>query len=457
MPTSSPPDRPRPARFPLRIASALLLTLVAASAPAQTLAHPGWVGNGIAIESWWQHAVFYKVSAGQPGELSFAELTKRLDALRALGIDALVLPAPELPAPGSNGPMPNLDDLDVLLRQASSRGMRVLLTIQPAAGSSDLASLARFWLNRGVAGLHIATPPETSPEAAAAMVDSVRKLSAGTAGQRVVLSDVAPPTDSAPASRPARKGQTNRVATQLQIDSRTGQLSSIDAASLRQFLAQDMTKTNLLLDLQVPRAQSGAAAGDAPPLAQALATVTLLLRPTVLIDSTAGLILQPTPEQPEVAEESDQPAKPAIPKQAPPGVYLPYVPYVPPQKPHKPAAVKLAPPDPLTVWYQQLDSLHHSNAALRTGAKIFLDHDAQNVLAWVNRPASPSLQNPPVVVLCNLSSSPVELSLADDMKKLNLHGFFLRPLLRSDNGMGAQDIEAVKLAPYAVYIGELRR
>ena len=43
------------------------------------------------------------------------------------------------------------------------------------------------------------------------------------------------------------------------------------------------------------------------------------------------------------------------------------------------------------------------------------------------------------------------------MKKLSLHGFFLRTLLRSDSALGGQDLEAVKLPPYGVFIGEVRR
>jgi alpha-glucosidase len=115
------------------------------------------------------------------------------------------------------------------------------------------------------------------------------------------------------------------------------------------------------------------------------------------------------------------------------------------------------PADPLTAFYAKLAALHHTNLALRNGAKTMLDFDAQNVLVWVARPTSPTLQNSPVVVLSNLSAQPVELSIAEAMKKLNLHGFFLRTLLRSDDAMGAEDLDTVRLAPYSVFIGELKR
>ncbi len=60
-------------------------------------------------------------------------------------------------------------------------------------------------------------------------------------------------------------------------------------------------------------------------------------------------------------------------------------------------------------------------------------------------------------MLSNLSAQPVELSIADAMMKLNLRGFFLRTLLRSDDAMGAEDLERVRLAPYGVFIGEVSR
>ena len=74
----------------------MLLAVVSfASASAQTLAHPGWVGNGMNNDSWWQHAVFYRVRDAEP---DFNALAARLESIRALGVDALLLPAPEIPA-----------------------------------------------------------------------------------------------------------------------------------------------------------------------------------------------------------------------------------------------------------------------------------------------------------------------------------------------------------------------
>ncbi|HEY5057005.1 MAG TPA: hypothetical protein VII58_12650, partial [Acidobacteriaceae bacterium] len=193
------------------------------------------------------------------------------------------------------------------------------------------------------------------------------------------------------------------------------------------------------------------------PLARALATLALAANSAALIDPALSLVLPASIPPPEPTDESAKPAPPPTPPQPPPGVYLPYVPYVPPPRPVKKVAPPPAATDPFTEWVAKLAALRHSNIALRTGSKTVLDFDAQNVLVWVAKPVSPSLENAPVVVLCNLSAQPVQLSLGDAIKKLNLRGFFLRKLLRSDDAMGAEDIAAVTLAPYSVFIGELRR
>jgi hypothetical protein len=86
-----------------------------------------------------------------------------------------------------------------------------------------------------------------------------------------------------------------------------------------------------------------------------------------------------------------------------------------------------------------------------------IDEDGQNALVWVIRPASGSGLAPPIVVVCNLSSSQLQLSLTAAMKGLNLHGSFLRPLLRSYEAMGAQNLDAVSIPAFGVFIGELRR
>jgi glycosidase len=115
-----------------------------------------------------------------------------------------------------------------------------------------------------------------------------------------------------------------------------------------------------------------------------------------------------------------------------------------------------ASPASLLNWYRQLSALSHSNRTISSGAITVLNHDDQNVLAWVRRPQSVSLNTPAIVVIENLSSQPVTVSLKTDVQRLRLKGSFLRTLLRSDSGMGAMHLDGMTLAPYAVFIGELR-
>ena len=482
MPNSCRPRCPVPndaANHPIRRARkpfpitlfcfAALLAAASAPALAQMLARPGWNGNGLDASPWWERAVFYRIDS--PADAR--DIASRLDALRSLGVDALILPAPELPPAGSNGAMPNLDDLDNLLRQAGSHSIRVLLTLHAPNVKTDLSGLARFWLSRGVAGLYVATPPGTTAEQTQTLVETVRKSASGALGRRIVLTDLdlAPP-DRGDVHQPARNAapaRTSRASgpavAQLQIDSRLGRLPALDAATLRPLLVQAIAQPDLLLDthpdtppeVHLPN-PAVAVSGTHPPLAEAMAAIALITHPAALIDSSANLVLESSLDQSAAPAPSEQPAKPTPPPvPLPPGTYLPYVPYVPPPpKPSPEVAPKPKSADPLTTWYRQLAVLHHDNAVVRSGSKIFLDFDAQNALVWVNRPASPSPLNPPVVVVCNLSSSPLQLSLTAAIKQLNLRGFFLRPLLRSYDAMGAQPLDNITLPPFGVYIGELR-
>jgi glycosidase len=132
----------------------------------------------------------------------------------------------------------------------------------------------------------------------------------------------------------------------------------------------------------------------------------------------------------------------------------------PTKKGEQPAAMSVAAgdasPASLLNWYRQLSAMTHSNRTLSSGAITVLNHDEQNVLAWVRRPASVSPSTPAIVVVENLSGQPVTLSLKADTQRLRLKGSFLRTLLRSDTGMGAMHLEGMTLAPYTVFIGELR-
>ena len=288
-----------------------LLFALTCTLSAQTLARPGLAGSGLDKNPWWQRAIFYHVDT--PAESTdFKAIAARLDALRALGVDALLLPAPVLPTNGGTLP-PSIDDLDTLLRQSSAHSIRVLLTLPPSSSAADISGVARFWLSRGAAGLHIATPPGTSPEAAQAMIEAVRKLAAGTVGQRIILSDVdlaLPGANQAPSHRPAPRAAARTSAAQLQIDSRLNSLPTIDAVTLRGFLVQSLAQPNLLLDV---RPQNSAAS-----LAHVIATVTLLTLPSSVINSDAHLTIEPTPDLSPSPKRSSPPRSPRLHRNRPP-------------------------------------------------------------------------------------------------------------------------------------------
>jgi alpha-glucosidase len=443
-----------------RLAALLLLALTLPAA-AQTLARPGMTNFGQNSDPWWRRAVFYQVSetpASPTGEIpanapqqtaGYKFIAARLDALHTLGVDALVVPMP--PLPSAIEPDPALDDFDELIHQASRRGIRVLATFPAPSVTADLPAIARFWLSRGVAGFHLVTPPGTSPQFAEVIVQTLRKITGSAVGQRIVLSDFNPGATAtpipSPATRQPSRSASNRRANrsgdvlnaQLQIDSRLSQLDLPDAENLRPLLAKSLLTQNTLLDFYPP-SPPPSSPDPYPALARAISALLLTTHPAALIEASPSLVLQP-----DAAPAPDAAPQPAAactlavnrPAAAPP--------------PATPPAPTLA------DWTSRLSALHHGNATVRYGSVSVLDFDAQNALVWVIRPATNSALTPPVVVACNLSSSPLRLSLTSAVHSLNLRGSFLLTLLRSDQAMGPQDLDAVTLPPFAVYIGELHR
>jgi alpha-glucosidase len=428
--------------------------LFAAFASAQTLARPGLAGSGLNTDPWWAHAVFYRIAdrpenptpeqAASPHVVDFKAMAARLDALQSLGIDALIVPMPQSPASDSpvaalkdaEPPTHNavLDDFDELIHQASRRGIRVLLNFPASGLTADLPSVAQLWLNHGIAGFHLVTPLPTTPEEKDAIVQALRRVTNAAVGQRIVISDFEPnwsdydpktqrwivrPTPLAPR---ARSGLVDPTAPQLQIDSSLKRLVLPDASSLRSLieLSLDLSQVppSLLLDLRPPPPPAGSP-DPYPALAMPIAAIQLTTHPTALIDSDLT--------------GQDAPAEAGVRGQSGPR------------------------PTSLADWYGQLSGLRHGNAALRYGSVTVLDYDDQNALVWVRRGTSGAGASPPVFVACNLSTVPIKLSLEGALRGLNLHGTFLRTLLRSDQGMGPQDLDAVTLPPFGVYIGELGR
>jgi hypothetical protein len=401
------------------------LPVAVCTASAQTLARPGWNGSGFNADPWWKHAIFYQL-----GAQSADGIISKLNALQSLGVDALLLPAPAQGLAADS----DSEAFDDLILQASARNLRVLLTLQASSANADLAATARFWLSRGVSGFRVVTPPGQDSQA---IVQALRKATSSAVGGRIVIADFDPSASSAaPVATPhllSRNSKAKSSASlgdpagaQLLIDSRLSSIQPLNAANLRPLLAQSLLQPNLLLDFSPPAAPNPSSS----ELARVIATIQLTTHPAALIDASQQLALQ-----------AGEPPTPAVTAAKP---------LAPPQSAASPAAA-------LSDWVRQLDTLHRGNATLRYGSIALLNFDAQNVLVWVARPVPGAGLAAPVVVACNLSSSPARLSLTAAIKGLGLHGWFLRTLLRSDRAMGAQDLDSVAVPPFGVYIGELRR
>ncbi len=420
----------------------ILLSVLALAAPiqAQMLARPGWAGSGITTDLWWKHAVIYQVNPANfsPGDgTPLHGLAQRLDYIRSLGADALLLTPIQPDATHAQQLNPALgtpDDLDDLIHEASRRDLRVLLDLDPAIPSADLPNVARFWLNRGLAGFHVTG----TADAAQAQAAELRKATASYLGQRILISDsdltsqlhlipLAPSKLTAADLRPAIDLISNPTA---------------DARSLP-LLFTDSPAT--------PRSLTRFGDGQHDlAIAKVLAALLFTTRANALLYYGQELGV-PEPASPNTTTLINWSPLPTPvknhPTPTPAQLEDPKIPYV---------AAEDADPDSLLNWYRQLSALHHGNATINDGATTTVNLDDQNVLVIVRKPKAITPNTPPLVIVCNLSAQPATLSLKAEITKLHLRGSFLKTVLRSDKGMGTMHLESMTIAPYTAYIGQLR-
>lgn len=405
----------------------VLASILPVTANSQALARPGWAGFGTASQVWWKDTSVYEIDPRGFGGLG--KITGHLDYIHSLGADAILLTHFQQDAthPQSIDPSAgSLDDLEDLIHQASSRNMRVLVDLGELAPSTDLTSIARYWLNQGVAGFHIAGIDQAA---------QLKKIADTYKGQRVVIGDLGPSSSG------------DNEGPQLLLDTRLSQIKQLTAAAIRPELEAIQPAQNHVLATDTPtEPRSITRLGDGQhdrDIAKILATAIFANHSSALIyyGQEIGLPSSNSPAaemkwgEPLAAKPARHPAPPADPLTV---------------------AAEESDPDSLLSWYRTLIALHHSNATIGSATTtIVLNHDDQNVLAWIRKPQAPNYKNPPVVIICNLSAQPVHLSLKDDMQKLHLKGSFLRTILRSDGGMGPMTLDSMTLAPFAVYIGGL--
>jgi hypothetical protein len=478
----------------------LLSTLLTAPCPAQTLARPGWAGSGIAAESWWRNAVFYRIDlkhfqdSNGDGTGDLPGLAQRLDYLQSLGADAIIIAPPA-----------DANAFDDLLREASGRRIRIIIAFDSQTPAAEILGQARLWLTRGAAGIDVEPSLlETNPATHAAPVSlrDLRTLTNSFPGERVLIArpghgstvtdlqsaelvsfQIAAPTAGASPNdfvmnlhntlRDAQPPTTGTPLFESDVDSRTED-AFVDgparSVGLEKILATKLLTTHGAVSLLYGQ-ELGMT--DAAPATE---PATMQWTPTNI-----------TPPKPEpVPEEAAKPAAPPPPSD--PNVYTSFKPYVQPKPASKPkpanapvdpnslpgfstteisapkstthdktnVAVEDADPNSVLNFYRRLAQLHHDNASLRTGTPSVLTLDAENALAWIRHAPPGSRTAGNIIVICNLGDKPLALSLDSELTKLHIHPGTLRPLLASWTAIPiAQDSNHLALPAYSVYIGEL--
>jgi alpha-glucosidase len=422
---------------------------------------------------WWKHAIVYQVNplnfnpptGNDPAGSGLHGVAQRLDYIHSLGADALLLTAIQPDATHAQSIDPacgTLDDLDDLIHEASRRNIRILLDLDPHIPPADLPNVARFWLNRGIAGFHVigATPE------AHAQATELRKATSTYLGQRILIGDVDPTLPSSPQQRNHKTADPQ--ITQLLLDTRLGAVTPLKPAPIRAAIesTENIAQAGHNLPLlatdgpSFKRSMSRYADGKNDlAIAKLLATILFTTRAQPLL--YYGQELGVAAPQSTEATPANTPADPIITWDAPPAP--PKGKPAPPPEPETStpnptpnAALEDADPASLLNWYRRLIELHHSNATINSGEYLTINRDDQNVLIMIRKPKNVSPTNPILVILCNLSGEPQHLSIKTDMMKLHLRGSFLRTILRTDNGMGTMHLESMTLPPYTAYIGSLR-
>ncbi len=444
-----------------RLLALCLTTVLATTTHAQTLARPGWVGNGINTDVWWKQAIVYEVNPLNfsppvdkvPTGSGLHGIAQRLEYIQSLGADVLLLTTIQPDAAHAQSIDPaygTLDDLDDLIHEASRHNVRVMLDLDSNIPTADLPNVARFWLNRGIAGFHVAgTTPEAHAQAA-----ELRKATSTFMGQRILIGDVDPQQHNNKAS--------DLPPTQLLLDASLGAVTPLNPAAVR--TAVESTESIAQAGHNLPllasdgpgfkRSMSRYADGQHDlAIAKLLATILFVTRAQPLL--YYGQELGVSAQEPSVAALASTSADPIITWDAPPpspkGKPAP-----PPDATTPNAALEDADPNSLLNWYRKLIDLHHSNATINSGEYLIINRDDQNVLIMIRKPKNVSPTSPILVILCNLSDKPAQLSIKNDIIRLHLRGSFLRTLLRTDNGMGTMHLESMTLPPYTAYIGALR-
>jgi alpha-glucosidase len=486
----------------IAVSTVATVLLLATFSFSQTLARPGWVGSGLTSQAWWQSAVIYRVDpetfqdSDGDGVGDLRGLSQRLDYLQSIGVDAVLIES-HSGAPAAE--LANDTGFDDLISDASRHHIRILVTLgADSAGqnahpisSAQLLTEARTWLRRGVAGMYL---PSAALNAIAAHADFHDAVS--------LLQELRFVADSFPGERLVIAGDSPAVSAATENSERSGpeivdgvvDPAPWDAATLRTrlVLAESPSAGEPLVEIAPhPESQTG---HD-----KILAALFLSSRGAVAIDygQEIGLraggttaIMRWTPSNVTHPQAAGEPK----PKQEIYGAYHPYVRAAPIVRPRLPSvalntqsapppvdpntlpgystralpgasspdktinvAVEDENPDSLLNFYRRVLELHSSNVTFRTGSVSFLNHDSEGALVWLRRAPAGARTVASVIVACNLTDHPIQVSLNSDLARLHIAGGTLNPLLTSLHvDHVAQSTGYLRLSPHSVYVGELR-
>ncbi len=489
-------QRISPIRIRLRFASAIAAALLLpAVAPAQTLARPGWAGSGLSSQAWWQSAVIYRVQpqtfqdSDGDGVGDLRGLAQRLDYLQSIGVDAVLVESHT-----------NDAGFDDLLSDASRHHIRIIVQLgQETPAQSPTAEQAiveaRTWLKRGVAGIYVPAQmfntiaSRSNFHEAVFLLQELRTLADSFPGERIVLSGDSPAVGAAvsnsPRSGPEMVDGTVNPATWDAVTLRTRLVLANSPAAGEPLLQiapheeQQRSRDKILAALILSsRGAVGLTNGQEIGLASNSAPAIMRWTPSNITRPQVAVAPKPREE-----------------------VYGPYRPYVPPapssvvgKRPQMPSVAlntESAPPpvdpdtlpgfstravaapantadapinvatqdnnsDSLLNFYRRLLELHSGNATLRNGSVSFLNHDSEGALVWLRRAPAGARTVASVIVACNLTDHPIQVSLDADLAKLHIAGGTVRPLLTSLHiDHVTQSTGSLRLSPHSVYVGEL--
>jgi hypothetical protein len=411
----------------LRLWGAGLVLVCGLPGYGQTLARRHWEGSGITTLPWWDRAVFCRIDLrGRSDGMTLPKVSGELDRVQAMGCQALEL---GVLTAGGSGPIEakygSMDDADGLIDELARRRVRLVLDMpvgQAMHGAAaqveqDLTARMRLWLTRGVAGFVLEGGGGDATAADMELLKRLRKVTDGVIGTRVLIGDG------------------------LGLGS-TGERGSADVAMVVRRV-EGVGDSAGVLRARLAGVASGLGGRAALLAARGEVAGGPKVEAAILLLSGTAAELPAGPVEVQAVEEERQFSADELLLWVPKSAVAAQT-----------ASRRAEAGDELTRWYGTLNDLHGGNAALRSGDAVYLNHDAEGVLAWVVRAKGAVA---PVVVVCNLTGQAVKVSLAADVRGLGVKGQYLKALART----GAEPktpatLGAVAVEGSGVFVGEIR-